>query len=288
MKIVTNDYGCGTSSSILDYQIDDVLVVSEDNWEHIIECEDDLFFVGHDFLLYMWDDDVKVAKWTKHQHKRIVWCFESIDSPNEKWHRKSHYSINQCQKFIHDIYAADERTCDKYKVKWCPQWSSNLFYKMKNHPITKDKILFSGQAGSPEYYERNMLLGRLLSDNDLTQKIEVTNDTRSLSWDEYILNFLSYPIILNPMGILKGCNTRTYETLISGRVLLQQEDKIGYQRHKKLLLKHPNVFFFKTYEELKEIILGIDLINLVQSDVSSQYEENNIFKRFEILEEQIR
>ena len=85
------------------------------------------------------------------------------------------------------------------------------------------------------------------------------------------------------MGILRGCNTRTYEALISGRVLLQQEDEIGYQRHQRQLLSHPNIFFFKTYEELKEIILGTDLINLVQMDTSKQYEENNIFRRFETM-----
>ena len=99
MKIVTNDYGCGTSSSILDYDITDVLVVDDNNWEHIIECDDDLFFVGHDFLMYMWDTDEKVEKWLSHQHKRVVWCFEPVDSHIEMWQRKSHYSLNQCQKF---------------------------------------------------------------------------------------------------------------------------------------------------------------------------------------------
>ena len=89
------------------------------------------------------------------------------------------------------------------------------------------------------------------------------------------------------MGVLRGCNTRTYETLISGRVLLQQEDQIGYQRHKELLQRHPNVFFFKTYEDLKEIILGLDLIKLVQADTASQYEENNLFSRMKIVRGEI-
>ena len=281
MKIVTNDYGCGTSSSILDYNTDSAIVVSEDNWEFLIDTHEDLFFVGHDFLMYMWDTDEKVEKWHNHKGKRIVWCFEPIDSHIEQWHAKSHYSLSQCQKFMHDIFASDERSCDKYKVKWLPQWCSNLFYEMRSTPVQSEKILFSGQAGNPEYKQRNNLISSILQDPELKEQIEITNTTRNLSWIKYIENFLKYPVILNPVGILKGCNTRTYEALISGRVLLQQEDEIGYQRHKKLLQKYPNVFFYKTYKDLKEIILDTNLNDLVQTDTSRQYENNNIFKRFE-------
>jgi len=60
MKIVTNDYGCGTSSSILDYGVTDVILVSEDNYQHVFDADDDLFFVGHDFLLYLWDSPDKI------------------------------------------------------------------------------------------------------------------------------------------------------------------------------------------------------------------------------------
>ena len=280
MKIVTNDYGCGTSSSILDYGISDVVVVSEDCWEHILDIDDDFLFVGHDFLLYMWDTHEKVSKWQAHPGKKIMWCFEPIDSHIEKWHMKSHYCLSQCQHFIHDIFGADERSCDKYGIKWLPQWCSNKFYEMRHQKIETDKILFSGQAGKSEYSERNILLNQIKSDADISDRVEVTNTTRSLEWDDYIKNFLRYPIILNPMGILKGCNTRTYETLISGRVLLQQEDIEGYQRHRELLQKHPNVFFYKTYKDLKEIILGTDLRVLVQENTDAQYKENNIFTRF--------
>ena len=55
MKIVTNDYGCGTSSSILDYGTDNVIVVSEQNYKHLFDVRgEDLLFIGHDFLLYLW------------------------------------------------------------------------------------------------------------------------------------------------------------------------------------------------------------------------------------------
>lgn len=280
MKIVTNDYGCGTSSSILDYEIQDAVVVSQDNWRHIAEIKEDLFFIGHDFLLYMWDTDEKIDLWRKHPGKRLVWCFEPIDSPIKQWHAKSHYSMSQCQKFMHDAYGADERTCDKYGIKWMPQWCSSRFYSLKDRKIESDKILFSGQAGKPEYEKRNSLLSLILQDKDLSNKIEITNTSRSLGWDDYIDNFLKYPVILNPMGILHGCNTRAYETIISGRVLLQQEDSEGYRRHRELLQRHPNVFFYKTYEELKEIILDTNLIDLVQEKTDNQYSENNIYSRF--------
>ena len=41
MKLVTNDYGCGTSSSIFDYGIKDVIVVSENDYEHVFDADDD-------------------------------------------------------------------------------------------------------------------------------------------------------------------------------------------------------------------------------------------------------
>ena len=235
--------------------------------------------------MYMWDTDEKVDLWQKHKGKRIVWCFEPIDSHVQQWHLKSHYSINQCQKFMHDIFATDERSCDKYGVKWLPQWSSNKFYEMKNRPIETDKILFSGQAGLAEYSQRNQLLTKILQDTDLSDRISVTNTTRSLSWDEYIDNFLKYPVVLNPIGILSGCNTRTYETLISGRVLLQQEDEIGYKRHRELLLKHSNVLFFSNYDDLKKIILEADLMSLMTNETEAQYNENNLFARLDLIKE---
>lgn len=279
MKLVTNDYGCGTSASILDYKSNNAIVVSENNWKFITSIDDDLFFVGHDFLLYMWDTDEKIELWNKHKGKRVVWCFEPVDSHIQQWQLKSHYSLSQCQKIMHDIYATDERTCDKYGIKWLPQWCSNKFYEMKDRPLETDKILFSGQAGKPEYHDRNNLLNSIFSDSDMASRIEVTNTDRSLTWDNYIDNFLKYPIILNPRGILSGCNTRTYEALISGRVLLQQEDEIGYHRHKELLQGYPNVLFFKSHKDLKEIVQNINLIDLVQKDTSSQYARNNLLAR---------
>ena len=60
MKIVTNDYGCGTSSSILDYDIEDVVVVSKDNWEHIFDIDDDLLFTP--FTIYPFFNKNKPAQ----------------------------------------------------------------------------------------------------------------------------------------------------------------------------------------------------------------------------------
>ena len=80
MKLVTQDYGCGTSSSILDYGIKDVVLVSEDNYDHVYDIDDDLFFIGHDFLLFLWDTQEKVERWKNHKHRKAVWCFERIDA----------------------------------------------------------------------------------------------------------------------------------------------------------------------------------------------------------------
>jgi hypothetical protein len=283
MKIVTNDYGCGTSSAILDYETDSVVICSESDYEHIYEENDDILFIGHDFLLYLWDTPEKVERWISHKGKKIVWCFEAIDAIIPAWAHKSHYSINMCSQFADELWATDERDCDKYNISWLPQWSSPRFFERRARPIETEKILFSGQAGNPEYHHRNTLLTQIFEDPDMSNRFEVTNTDRSMSWNDYIDNFLKYPVILNPMGVLKGCNTRTYETLISGRVLLQQEDQIGYQRHRELLQRHPNVLFFKTYDDLKEIVLGVDLLTLVQTETTEQYEENNLFSRISMM-----
>ena len=62
MKLVTLDYGCGTSSSILDYGIEDVVIVSEDDYERVFNVNDDLLFIGHDFLFFLWDNEEKISK----------------------------------------------------------------------------------------------------------------------------------------------------------------------------------------------------------------------------------
>lgn len=256
MKLVTNDYGCGTSSSILDYGIDDVVIVSENNYHHLFDVEDDLLFIGHDFLFYLWDSEEKIKRWMSRKDKfeHWVWCFERIDAIVPAWQQKSHLSLSIATKFCNRVLACDEDDCDKYGLDWLPQWASSKFYKMKDEVIpSREKILFSGQAGNPEYHARNILLQSLTSDSELSSMIDITNVKRSLSWEDYVRNLLSYKMVLNPVGILKGLNTRAYESIYSGRLLLQQT--VGdYKRHKKLLEDCPGVFFFQNISDLKKLL----------------------------------
>ena len=80
VKIVTQDYKCGTSSSIIDYGIEDVVLVSPQNYGHVFDVDDDLFFVGHDFLFFLWDNVEKIERWKSHKHRKAVWCFERINA----------------------------------------------------------------------------------------------------------------------------------------------------------------------------------------------------------------
>jgi len=252
MKLVTNDYGCGTSSSILDYGIKDVIVVSEENFEHIFEVEDDLLFIGHDFLFYLWDSDKKLKRWSDRSEKfeHWLWCFERVDAIVPEWRQKSHVSISIASKFCTRILACDEDDCEKYKFDWLPQWASKKFYDKRSTLPSSDKVLFSGQAGGPEYHIRNVLLSDISNDPELSAAIEVTNTKRSLSWEGYVDNFLRYSTVLNPVGILRGLNTRAYEALYSGRLLLQHTAG-DYKRHEELLKDCRSVVFFKDIEELK-------------------------------------
>lgn len=275
MKIVTNDYGCGTSSSILDYKINDVVVVSENNYEHVYDIDDDLFFVGHDFLLYLWDTKEKVSRWKSHNHRKVVWCFERVDAIVTIWKQKSMFSLKMLKEFIDQIYVCDEDDANVYG-DWFPQWASSKFYEMKDHEITIDKFLFSGQAGKPEYHIRTLLLNNIFQDSDLKDKFQFTNFSRNLSWDLYCKNLLSFSGILNPIGVLRGFNTRTYEVMYSGRTLLQHTAG-KYNRHEKLLEGHPNVILFQEINELKT---KLEDHSFNESKPSEFFEKNNIYARF--------
>lgn len=279
MKLVTNDYGCGTSSSILDYNIQDVVVVSEQNYQHVFEAEDDLLFIGHDFLFYLWDNEEKLKKWQSYatKHELWLWCFERIDAIVPHWMHKSHYSLNIASKFCKRILACDEDDCDKYGLDWLPQWASpNFFINRKKIPVS-NKILFSGQAGGPEYAARNALLQQISNDRELSQKIEITNKKRDLQWSDYVNNLLRHKIILNPVGILKGLNTRAYEVLYSGRVLLQHT--IGnYSRHEKLFETDDSIKFFNDFGQLKNLIESMPN-NIEPINSNEFYAKHSLFSR---------
>lgn len=276
MKLVTLDYGCGTSSSILDYGVSDVVIVSEDNYEHVFHVEDDLFFVGHDFLLFLWDTQDKVERWKKFQYQKIVWCFERIDAIVPVWEQKSHYSISMLKQFADKIYACDEDDCDKYGYEWFPQWASCRFYERRDKPVNNNQILFSGQAGKPEYAYRNQFVTQVLNDSELSNSLTLTNTSRTLSWDEYINNLLNYSAVLNPVGILKGFNTRAYEVLYSGRMLLQHTYG-DYKRHFEMISGCDNVIHFSDLATLKRKLGNIDLSI---KDTEEFFEKNNLFGRF--------
>ena len=284
MKIVTQDYGCGTSSSILDYGIEDVVVVSPNNFEHVFDVDDDLFFVGHDFLFFLWDDASKIDRWKNHSYRKAVWCFERIDAIVPQWKAKSEYSISLLKQFVDQIYVCDEDDADVYG-DWLPQWASRKFYDMRNKiPVSRKKILFSGQAGKPEYAARTQLLNNIFADNNINKAFEITNFSRNLSWNDYCVNFLSYESILNPVGILRGFNTRTYEVLYSGRTLFQQT--FGkYKRHEELLLGCSNVLLFDNFEQLKQKMITQ---KLQSADPELFFENNNLYARFKSIGVEIK
>lgn len=279
MKIVTNDYGSGTSSSILDYSTNDVIVVSESNHSHLFDVRgEDLLFIGHDFLLYLWLNEKYLNHWKNYQGKKYIWCFEKIDCVVEAWKYKSYYSLNLCHQFTDKFYSSDEQDCRKYGIKWLPQWASRFFYDRRLLVPQENKITFSGQAGTIGYEKRDDLIKKIKEDNDIKDKFYVSNSSRNKTWDEYITNFLNHKYILAPFGNFKGFNTRTYEALTSGRVLLQQVDS-EYKWHVDSLSKYKNVVFFETFDELKNIILNVNLDEKIDLNSNTQFIENNLFER---------
>lgn len=256
MKLVTQDYGCGTSSSILDYGTNDIVIVSENDYEHVFGVEDNLLFIGHDFLFFLWDNEEKLKRWHSRKGKweHWVWCFERIDAIVPAWQQKSHYSLGIAGTFCNRILACDEDDCDKYNLDWLPQWASRKFYDRRLVAPTRNEMLFSGQAGKPEYRVRTELLNDITSDAEVNEDLRISNISRDLGWEAYVDNLLSHTRVLNPVGILKGLNTRAYESLYSGRLLLQQTAG-RYKRHEKLLESCDSVVFFENFSQLKDKIL---------------------------------
>ena len=285
MKLVTQDYGCGTSSSILDYGVSDVVIVSESNFEHVFEIEDDLLFIGHDFLFFLWDDGDKLARWQSRKGKweHWVWCFEKIDAIVSDWQKKSHYSLAIAGTFCNRILACDEDDCDKYGFDWLPQWASCKFHERKGVLPESSSVLFSGQAGKPEYKIRTDLLNEIIADTDVRNDLKISNVSRDLGWDSYVENLLSHTRVLNPVGILKGLNTRAYETVYSGRLLLQQT--VGsYKRHERLLAGVPNVVFFENFSQLKNSIV----MSREYSLCDGSFEDHSLFSRMRSIGVEIR
>jgi hypothetical protein len=277
MKLVTNDYGCGTSSSILDYGIQDVVIVSEKNYEHVFEVEDDLFFIGHDFLFYLWDNEEKLKKWMlrAQKHEHWLWCFERIDAIVPAWQQKSHFSLSIASKFCKRILACDEDDCDKYGTEWLPQWASKKFFDKRKTPWSDERFLFSGQAGKPEYHNRNVLLQKMQTDEQLKDLLKIQNIQRNLSWEEYVDNLLGHKVILNPVGILKALNTRAYEAIYSNRLLLQQT--LGnYKRHQELLKEEKNIIFFYDIDDLKSKLNNFEYS---EEDSTTSYTKNSLYAR---------
>ena len=107
-----------------------------------------------------------------------------------------------------------------------------------------------------------------------------TNIKRTKGWNEYCSNLLSYTGILNPVGVLRGFNTRTYEVMYSGRILLQHTFG-SYKMHEKILEGHQNSVVFKDFKELKDKILKLDVEAVLKNaDPIKFYNDNNIYKRF--------
>jgi hypothetical protein len=185
--------------------------------------------------------------------------------------------------FCNRVLACDEDDCDKYGFDWLPQWASRKFYDRRFElPVSKD-VLFSGQAGKPEYAARTQLLNQILTDTEINTDLRISNVARDLGWDAYVRNLLDHTRILNPVGILKGLNTRTYETIYSGRLLLQQTAG-NYRRHEKLLENVSNAIFFQDFNQLKDLIKKSRDYNIVES----KFDDHNLFARMKSIGVEIK
>jgi hypothetical protein len=187
--------------------------------------------------------------------------------------------LSNASQFCSRTLACDEDDCDKYGFDWLPQWASSRFYTERVSTPQDDKFLFSGQAGKPEYYVRNVLLRDILNDEETKKSLVMTNTARTMAWDEYISNLMSFRTVLNPVGILKGLNTRAYETLYAGRILLQHTAG-EYVRHELLLKDNPGVLFFRDFSDLKS---KLALLGNVVPDAEKSFTQHSLHVRMKCI-----
>ena len=122
---------------------------------------------------------------------------------------------------------------------------------------------------------RNLLLKEIADDSGLSMAVEVTNTRRSLDWDGYINNMLRYRTVLNPVGILRGLNTRAYEAMYSGRVLLQHA--VGqYRRQEEMLRDNGAVIFFRDATGLRE---ASSIVSGIVGEPDSSYTRHSLYSR---------
>jgi hypothetical protein len=277
MIIVTRDYKSGTSSAIFDYRVNNVVCVDQDAYTKAfdIRCED-ILFIGHDFLSFLWDTDEKINHWRNYKRKKIIWCFERVLSIVPEWRERGLAAYKNVAKFADKILVSDEEDAAVLNQSWLPQWSSPLFYINREKIKPVKKILFTGQAGTRGYEKRDALLKRISSNVELSRHINIVSTRRSFSWEEYVQLLLSHHAVLCPSGNLAAFNTRTYEAITSGRVAIQQ---LGYtlSRHQRSLGENAAIVYFDEQSNLLETFENA--LDQDYQDPTSVYLTNNLFSR---------
>lgn len=260
-RIVTQDYQAGISPSVLDAIPASVIVVGPKNYKWIFKYDwrdiETVVFLGHDFLWFLWDKERKIKHWKQLPVLKIVWCFEKVQCVVPEWRKISLKWYENVGEFADHVFVADEedyRTLDG--VKFLPQWASPRFKNDMSFDEKRDQVVFSGQFGTVGYERRTELIQKIKADHDLGLHFVVSNNKRSLSWNDYILNLQQYKYVLNPIGNLISFNTRAYESVVAGNVLFQQVDD-RFQLHKELLIEGKEVVYFSVFEDFKEKFLAL-------------------------------
>jgi hypothetical protein len=281
MIIVTRDYSSGTSAAVLDYKAKNVLVVTPSEYRSAFELNgEDIFFIGHDFLSFLWDSAEKINYWKRYRGRKIVWCFERVLSIVPEWRSRGLDSYQNVTRFANRIFVSDEEDATTLNRSWLPQWPSPLFYINRDKIRPIKKILFTGQAGSVGYEKRDALLRTIVSDNSLSNYVNIISTSRTLTWTDYVKLLLSHHAVLCPAGNIAAFNTRTYETITSGRIAIQQ---VAYPlaRHQISIVNKESIEYFVESTNLKTTFENA--LDRNYEDPTETYMMNNLYSRVSLV-----
>ena len=271
MWVVTEDYKSGTSSSVLDSGYRQVILISKENYDSVYSLPGEVLFLGHDFLDYLWNTEDKIKRLSERNGRNYLYCFERIRCFVPQWRDRSLASLERARRVMQTIFCTDEEDAKILGLEWLPQWGSDHFRRYARKLPVIPKILFHGQSGSVGYETRDALIDAILRSGALSDLFVIESKGRNLSWEEYVCYVTSYAGVLAPLGNFFGFNTRTFETINSNRILLQQvTNQTGW--HNRLISNYPRKILFQSASDLENCVSNIEeMIGHVMQNPSLEF-----------------
>lgn len=216
----------------------------------------DLLFIGDDHYgphKQVWQSKDFVEYCNINGIKVVVMTNETILKTYFPWNLDDLKKLNRFKYLYH--YANDADDCNELGLKLNRTAPSIHFKPDFEFTIQKkDKVVFIGKTDCPKnsYQSRKNLLKELSK----IMEIDVFDSTIP-DWHEYVKLIAGYKYILSPLGNGNFFPMRFYEALAVGSIPIHQVRENTLSKY-TLEQGHFNSHFFKTIDELPELLIGCE------------------------------